>query len=120
MWALYCRSMFLWNSSSSIQRDDALTTEERARFAIEVFHETRDIQDALDMHKCNMDTGLAYVCREYLYECVCSVFTASPGCASLTSSAAPCHLCSTRMTITYELRRYVLPIRAFLPDPERL
>ncbi|OJT14885.1 hypothetical protein TRAPUB_8557 [Trametes pubescens] len=79
VWALYCRSMLLWNSSSSIQRDDTLSAEDRARFAIDVFHETRDIQDALDMHKCNMDTGLAYICREYLYD--------------------------TRMTITYELRR---------------
>ncbi|KAL1945856.1 hypothetical protein VTO73DRAFT_1858 [Trametes versicolor] len=79
VWALYCRSMLLWNSSSIIQRDDTLDPDDRARFAIDVFHETRDIQDALRMHTCNMDTGLAYVCREYLYD--------------------------TRMTITYELRR---------------
>lgn len=70
VWALYCRSMLLWNSSSIIQRDETLTTDERARFAIDVFHETRDIQDALKMHQCNIDTGLMYVCREYLYECV--------------------------------------------------
>ncbi|KAI0368375.1 hypothetical protein BV20DRAFT_1084510 [Pilatotrama ljubarskyi] len=79
VWALYCRSMLLWNSSSCIQRDETLTTEERANFAIDVFHETRDIQDGLNMHVCNLDTGLMYVAREYLYD--------------------------TRMTITYELRR---------------
>ncbi|PIL36283.1 transcription factor [Ganoderma sinense ZZ0214-1] len=79
IWALYCRSMLLWNSCSCVQRDESLTTEERASFAIGAFQETREIQDALDMHVCNLDTGLMYVCREYLY--------------------------NTRMTITYELRR---------------
>ncbi|OSD04134.1 hypothetical protein PYCCODRAFT_1451417 [Trametes coccinea BRFM310] len=77
IWALYCRSMLLWNSC--VQRDETLTTEERANFAIDVFQETREVQDALKMHVCNLDTGLMYVCREYLYD--------------------------TRMAITYELRR---------------
>ncbi|KAI0661402.1 hypothetical protein C8Q70DRAFT_911816 [Cubamyces menziesii] len=79
VWALYCRSMLLWNSCNSIQRDEQLSTEERANFAIAVFQETREVNDALNMHVCNLDTGLMYVCREYLYD--------------------------TRMTITYELRR---------------
>ncbi|EJF65212.1 hypothetical protein DICSQDRAFT_166265 [Dichomitus squalens LYAD-421 SS1] len=79
VWALYCRSMLLWNSCSCVQRDETLTTDQRASFAISAFQETREIQDALDMHVCNLDTGLMYVCREYLY--------------------------NTRMTITYELRR---------------
>nr|VWP02472.1 Zn(2)-C6 fungal-type domain-containing protein [Ganoderma boninense] len=39
-------------------RDESLTTEERASFAISAFQETREIQDALDMHVCNLDTGL--------------------------------------------------------------
>ncbi|KAI0674887.1 hypothetical protein C8Q78DRAFT_1066793 [Trametes maxima] len=79
VWALYCRSMLLWNSCACIQRDDTLSTELRASFAIAAFQETREIQDALNTHQCNLDTGLIYVCREYLYD--------------------------TRMTITYELRR---------------
>ncbi|KAI8992919.1 hypothetical protein BD414DRAFT_437399 [Trametes punicea] len=68
VWALYCRSMLLWNSCSRIQRDATLTTEERAEFAIAVFQEAREVQDALNMHVCNLDTGLMYVCREYLYD----------------------------------------------------
>ncbi|RPD58663.1 hypothetical protein L227DRAFT_587060 [Lentinus tigrinus ALCF2SS1-6] len=79
VWALYCRSMLLWNSCSCIQRDESLTTDERAKLAISAFQEAQQIQDALEMHVCNHDTGLKYVCREYLY--------------------------NTRMTITYELRR---------------
>ena len=62
--------MLLWNSCNSIQRDEQLSTEERANFAIAVFQETREVNDALNMHVCNLDTGLMYVCREYLYECV--------------------------------------------------
>ena len=70
VWAIYCRSMLLWNSCSYIQRNETLTTDQRASFAISAFQETREIQDALDMHVCNLDTGLMYVCREYLYKCV--------------------------------------------------
>ena len=62
--------MLLWNSCSCVQRDESLTTDERASFAISAFQEAREIQDALDMHVCNLDTGLMYVCREYLYKCV--------------------------------------------------
>ncbi|KAI0829772.1 hypothetical protein BC628DRAFT_1477485 [Trametes gibbosa] len=80
VWALYCRSMLLWNSCNWIHRADSLPSEQRARFAIHVFQETRSIQEALDMHVCNLDTGLMYVCREYLYD--------------------------TRMTITYEFRSF--------------
>ncbi|CDO75688.1 hypothetical protein BN946_scf184585.g1 [Trametes cinnabarina] len=56
IWALYCRSMLLWNSC--VRRDEALSTDERANFAIDVFQETREVQDALNMHVCNLDTGL--------------------------------------------------------------
>ena len=66
--------MLLWNSCSYIQRDESLTTDERAKFAIDVFQETQALQDALDMHVCNLNTGLAYVAREYLYKCALSVF----------------------------------------------
>ena len=70
VWALYCRSMLLWNSCNCIQRDESLTTDERAKLAIAAFQEAQQIQDAIEMHVCNHDTGLKYVCREYLYKCV--------------------------------------------------
>lgn len=50
------------------QRDTTWTTDERAKFAIEAWAETQAVQDALDMHQCNSDTALMYVCREYLYK----------------------------------------------------
>lgn len=67
VWALYCRSMLLWNSSLR-HRDEVCTTGERADFAVNAWNETHAIQDALDMHHCNLDTGLMYVCREFLYK----------------------------------------------------
>lgn len=78
LWALYCRSMLLWNSCIR-QQDSNWTSDEKARFAIDAWGQIALIQDALDMHQCNSETALTYVCREYLY--------------------------NTRMTITYELRR---------------
>ncbi|KAK7692152.1 hypothetical protein QCA50_003771 [Cerrena zonata] len=78
IWALYCRSMLLWNSCMR-QRDDSWSTEERANFAVNAWQEIQAVQEALDYHTCNLETALIYVCREYLY--------------------------NTRMTITYELRR---------------
>lgn len=50
------------------QRDDPWSMEERADFAIGAWQEIQAVQDALDAHKCNRDTALMYVCREYLYK----------------------------------------------------
>jgi hypothetical protein len=61
--------MLLWTSCSR-QRDGNWETEARADFAISAWVETRAIQDALDMHHCNADTALIYMCREYIYKCV--------------------------------------------------
>ncbi|KAI0784700.1 hypothetical protein C8Q75DRAFT_723967 [Abortiporus biennis] len=85
IWALYCRSMLLWNSCIR-QQDSTWSTDERAKFAIDAWLETQTVQEALDMHQCNLDTALMYVCREYLY--------------------------NTRMTITYELRRSLQDIES--------
>ena len=41
--------------------------------------ETQALQDALDMHVCNLNTGLIYVAREYLYKWVSSLPLSAPG-----------------------------------------
>ncbi|PSS38007.1 hypothetical protein PHLCEN_2v147 [Hermanssonia centrifuga] len=80
IWALYCRSMLLWNSCVRYSDTSATwTTDKRASFAIDAWRETRAIEDALDIHQCNLDTSLIYICREYIY--------------------------NTRMSTTYEFRR---------------
>ena len=67
VWALYCRSMLLWNSCIR-QRDASWTAQERAHFAMEAWQEIQLIQDAVNMHNCNLDTAILYMCREYLYK----------------------------------------------------
>ena len=67
VWALYCRSMLLWNGVSRRRQND-WSGDRRARYAIDAFHEVRSLQEAVDMHQCNLDTALLYLCREYLYK----------------------------------------------------
>ena len=69
MWALYYRSMLLWNFSTRLS-NDSITDNIKAEYAFEVWVETQSIQDALDIHVCNLDTALLYMCREYLYKYV--------------------------------------------------
>ncbi|GJE92836.1 hypothetical protein PsYK624_089940 [Phanerochaete sordida] len=66
VWALYCRSMLLWISAIR-PRDNTWTNDERADFAINAWTETRLVEDGLNMHKCNLDTAVMYLSREYLY-----------------------------------------------------
>lgn len=67
VWALYCRSMLLWNSVSQ-RRQQTWSTELRGRFAVDAFNEARIIQEAIDMHQCNLDTSLIYLTREFIYK----------------------------------------------------
>jgi hypothetical protein len=70
VWALYCRSMLLWNFCTRL-RKDTCPESEKAEFALEAWVETQAIQDSLDMHVCNLNTALMYMAREYIYKCVC-------------------------------------------------
>lgn len=69
VWALYCRSMLLWNFSHRLGHDN-ITDSIKADYAFEVWVESQSIQDALDAHICNLDTALLYMCREHLYKYV--------------------------------------------------
>ena len=65
VWALYCRSMLLWNFCVRLRNDQG-GDEDKAEFALEAWAETQTIQDSLDMHVCNLNTTLLYIAREYL------------------------------------------------------
>ncbi|KAI9455242.1 hypothetical protein BJY52DRAFT_1280837 [Lactarius psammicola] len=65
VWALYCRSMLLWNCTVRFW-DERLPTEDRTRIACAAFVETRVVEEALDAHVCNIDTALIYMCREFI------------------------------------------------------
>lgn len=42
--------------------------EDKAEYAHEAWNETQSIQDSLDLHVCNLDTAVMYMCREYIYK----------------------------------------------------
>ncbi|KAF4567153.1 hypothetical protein EYR40_006147 [Pleurotus pulmonarius] len=65
VWALYCRSMLLWTFCNRI-RVEGCSDEDKAEYASEAWSETQAIQDSIDMHNCNLDTGLMYMTKEYL------------------------------------------------------
>lgn len=57
--------MLLWTSCVR-QRDSSWSPEERSQFAVEAWNETQSVEDALNMHQCNLDTAIIYMCREYI------------------------------------------------------
>lgn len=67
VWALYCRSMLLWTFCNRI-RVEGCSDEDKAEYASEAWSETQAIQDSIDMHTCNLDTGLMYMTKEYLHK----------------------------------------------------
>lgn len=84
VWALYCRSLLLWNfcnklvlRTSGVEPTSPL--DDLADALQESWHEAQTIQDALEMHICNYETGVTYLCQEYIY--------------------------NTRMTVTQALRK---------------
>ncbi|KAJ3725618.1 hypothetical protein DFJ43DRAFT_1002341 [Lentinula guzmanii] len=67
VWALYCRSMLLWNYSNRLCEQLESPSETNAELAQESWSESQAIQDSLEMHICNLDTALMYMTREYIY-----------------------------------------------------
>ncbi|KAJ3710147.1 hypothetical protein EV361DRAFT_336843 [Lentinula raphanica] len=67
VWALYCRSMLLWNFSNRLCEELDSPSETNAELAQESWSESQAIQDSLEMHICNLDTALMYMTREYIY-----------------------------------------------------
>lgn len=68
IWALYCRSMLLWNFCGRFRVPSQ--NEERAELATEATNEVMAIEDSLNAHSCNLDTTLIYTCREYIHKSV--------------------------------------------------
>ncbi|KAF8557671.1 hypothetical protein OG21DRAFT_1505168 [Imleria badia] len=67
IWALYCRSMLLWNFCTTRLRKNTYSRENTSELALESWRETQEIQNALDSHTCNLDMVLLYMCRECVY-----------------------------------------------------
>ncbi|KAL0065315.1 hypothetical protein AAF712_007649 [Marasmius tenuissimus] len=65
VYALYCRSMLLWVFCHYRLRT-CPSEELKAEYAQEAMGESQFIQESLDFHTCNLDTGLIYLTREYI------------------------------------------------------
>jgi hypothetical protein len=91
--------MLLWNFCDRL-RNSSCGEEDKAEFALEAWTETQTIQDALDIHNCNLNASLMYMSREYMYKCVYPQLM-------IDIDADHCRRGSTRMTITQSLRRFV-------------
>jgi hypothetical protein len=71
VWALYCRSLLLWNFCNRLLTPGPNAphqTEVDADALQESWNEAQAIQDSLEMHICNYETGVAYLCQEYIYK----------------------------------------------------
>ncbi|KAH0589793.1 hypothetical protein H2248_005508 [Termitomyces sp. 'cryptogamus'] len=66
VWALYCRSMLLWNFTNQL-RMTVLPDDEKVELIYDAWSEAQSLQDSLRMHTCNLDTVLIYMSREYVY-----------------------------------------------------
>lgn len=66
IWALYCRSMLLWNSCLRLRKSASDT--EKAEFAMNAWLEAQEIADALDAHSCSTESHLIYMTREHLFK----------------------------------------------------
>ncbi|KAJ7242631.1 hypothetical protein C8J57DRAFT_1142435, partial [Mycena rebaudengoi] len=87
VWALFCHTLLLWNFCSRLLKRPGTNTrgqqqmEYEAEALQESWNEAQTIQDSLDMHECNYETAITYICHEYIY--------------------------NVRMTVTQGLRKFV-------------
>ncbi|KXN93315.1 hypothetical protein AN958_00240, partial [Leucoagaricus sp. SymC.cos] len=69
VWGLYCRSMILWNFCVSV-KEGHIKVDDNIEAFTESVREAQVIEDALNIHRCNLDTTLMYLTREYLFKYV--------------------------------------------------
>jgi hypothetical protein len=73
VWALYCRSILLWNScfarlrSSARVYSTAALGDREAEFAVEAFNECRALEEGRRAHTCNSDVEMLYATGEYIH-----------------------------------------------------
>ncbi|KAK2464793.1 hypothetical protein APHAL10511_003211 [Amanita phalloides] len=65
VWAVYCRSMLLFNFCTRLVWG-GLGTEDKSELAAEAVNESMSLQDSLDAHVCNFDSIVIHRCRELI------------------------------------------------------
>ncbi|KAJ7107996.1 hypothetical protein C8R43DRAFT_1044435 [Mycena crocata] len=77
VWALFCRSLLLWNFCNRLSTQPGSRTphemDQEGEALQESWNEAQAIEDALEMHICNYETGVTYLCQEYIYNTRMSV-----------------------------------------------
>ena len=68
VWALYMRSMMLWNSCVRARGDHSWTDTDRARFATAAWAEIDAIEAALAQHGCGIERSHLFQGRELLFK----------------------------------------------------
>jgi hypothetical protein len=59
--------MLLWNFCVSVKEDHTKVDDKIEAFTHSV-GEAQMIEDALNVHRCNLDTTIMYLTREYLFK----------------------------------------------------
>ncbi|KAF8189550.1 hypothetical protein K438DRAFT_2019010 [Mycena galopus ATCC 62051] len=100
VWALYCRSLLLWNFCNRLIQSGPQApqqVEAESDALQECWNEAQAIQDSLEIHICNYETGVTYLCQEYIYKCDLNLFILAQGTHNGYDS--------TRMSVTQALRK---------------
>lgn len=67
VWALYMRSLLLWNGCVYMRNDASMADTDKAQYAIDVWLEIDKIEVALNQHTCNIERTFMFVSRDYLF-----------------------------------------------------
>ncbi|KAF7782921.1 transcriptional regulator family: Fungal Specific TF [Agaricus bisporus var. burnettii] len=66
VWALHCRSMLLWSFCMSV-KENQIPVDDKIEAFTQSIGEAQLIEDALNVHHCNIDTTIINLTREYLF-----------------------------------------------------
>ncbi|KAF8634264.1 hypothetical protein AX17_004221 [Amanita inopinata Kibby_2008] len=88
IWALYCRSMLLWNFCNRLIWGN-IAVEDRAEYSTEAMNETMSLQDSLDAHHCNLNTVIIYRCREFIHNARFTITRALRSILGFDQSVSP-------------------------------
>ncbi|KAF5348161.1 hypothetical protein D9756_010751 [Leucocoprinus leucothites] len=96
VWGLYCRSLLLWNFCVSVKEGHTTVDDKIEAFTHSV-GVAQMIEDALNVHRCNLDTTIMYQTREYLFNIRMLVaHEVRVSVVGLTTSGRPGMLFSTK------------------------
>ncbi|KZT12056.1 uncharacterized protein LAESUDRAFT_641362 [Laetiporus sulphureus 93-53] len=67
VWALYMRSLLLWNGCVRMRADMSMSDAEKAQYAMDTWMEIDRIEETLNSHTCDIERTFLFVSRDYLF-----------------------------------------------------